>query len=97
MAASGLKCTKQGYQDALCARPAQKVTWQSVDEHGSWIDEEFDIYFSPFPSRVIPGPNGRAAATVVDRPRPPKGEYKYTVVGRECPDGPLDPRIIVQY
>lgn len=95
--ASGLTCPDPGDEDALCARPAQKVIWQSVDEDGNWTEDEFDIYFSPFPSRVIPGRNGRAAATVLDRPKPPKGEYKYTVVGRDCPDDPLDPRIIVQY
>lgn len=70
-----------------------KIRWQSAEkaEDGTYspISTGFDVYFSPFQGDQIPGSGGKTNVKVVKDV--PVALYKYTVVGRDCPDKPLDP------
>jgi hypothetical protein len=89
---------------------SKRIIWQSVANHdpGQPIAEDYEIFFDPFsagPKIESKGKKGWAKSPVINKkspagPKDPaKGKaigYKYTIVGDNCLDEPLDPRFTVR-
>ena len=65
-----------------------KVAWQAQP-----ANFDFDIYFDPFQGRPISSRGGYVKSPPIDGRTPSNVEFKYTVVGANCPGRPYDPRI----
>ena len=75
------------------------VVWQSVElsEEQDPTGESYTIYFDPFKGNPLKSNNGRKKSTPIDSPITEAGiEYKYTIIGENCQDEPLDPRFTVR-
>jgi hypothetical protein len=89
-----VSCPGNPDKSAICADRGRQIVWQSVDAAYEPMSRGYEIFFDPFVGPSLDaGPTGQARATI--RPGVPAVEYKYTVVGDDCPDKPLDPRIII--
>lgn len=77
-------------------RKQKKIIWQSVDENGASTSVQYKIFFAPFNNLALPSNlNGRVTTGVIAdevAKSMAKAEFKYTVVGDNCTDKPLDPR-----
>jgi hypothetical protein len=78
------------------------VVWQSVELSAAQepTSSDYTIYFDPFKGGKplgSKGNKGRVKSQKVESPLTEVGiEYKYTIVGDNCPDKPLDPRFRVR-
>ena len=68
----------------------EQIRWISDD------DSPFKIYFSPFAGDVIQASNGKTPVKTIPQAVPGNVTYKYTIVGDNCPDNPLDPYLRVR-
>jgi hypothetical protein len=84
-------CPVAPVTDASAGR-RQQVTWQA-HQNGEPTSTPFKIYFDPLRGQPHNGNTGTVRANI--DPSAPKGLYKYTVVGSNCLDKPLDPNIRV--
>jgi hypothetical protein len=82
------------------SKEKNKVVWRAVNEQYEEISVQYEIYFDPFTGRPLRSFNdGSLTSPPFDKKTPvtTKGiEYKYTILGDDCPDKPLDPRITVR-
>ncbi|MEJ2603860.1 MAG: hypothetical protein P8172_11290 [Gammaproteobacteria bacterium] len=90
-----VSCPRNPDKSAICADRGRQIVWQSVNAADEPMSLGYEIFFDPFVGRPLDaGPtSGLVRATI--RRDVPAVEYKYTVVGDNCPDKPLDPRIII--
>lgn len=78
-----------------------EITWVAYNEnYGAEVEQEFAIYFDPFKNSSLESRKG-SPKNQVTSPKLgdydiPLAEYKYTIVGTNCPQRPLDPRITVK-
>jgi hypothetical protein len=91
-------CPKKVTPEIFDVDQGKRIVWQAVDKDGRNMDIRYEIYFDPFKGQPLKSdPKGRKKSPPFDRNAPatppPKGiEYKYSIVGEECKDEPLDPR-----
>ena len=88
-------CTSPGNSDKICSKPGKHISWQSVDSSDDAVRQRYRIYFDPFKSGATIRSNAQGFARARTDDKAPKVEYKYTVIGEDCPGAPLDPRIIL--
>lgn len=82
----------QGPVGDITAGRGQQITWQAY-QNGQPASVSFDIYFDPLRGQPHRGPQGTIRANI--DPNAPTVQYKYTIVGADCPQSPLDPNIFV--
>lgn len=74
----------------------QRLVWQAVDSVGKPIAETFTLYFDPFRGKTLESSaRGYEKSPPFAGDTPVNVEYKYTIVGKRCPDKPLDPRFFL--
>lgn len=75
---------------------SKRVLWQAVDQNGNITPAVYEIFFEPFKGmklRAESTDNGLITSRPIDWAAANAGiEFKYTVVGDNCKDKPLDPR-----
>jgi hypothetical protein len=74
------------------------IVWSAVLADGTTpMTEGFSIHFDPFAGQPLVDTNsdGTVKSKKVKETAPP-GIYKYTVLGKNCPQAPLDPNIRVR-
>ncbi|MEO1078367.1 MAG: hypothetical protein AAFY29_02350 [Pseudomonadota bacterium] len=75
------------------ARRRDFITWSGVDANGEKAKVPFVIFFDPLHGRALRSKGNNLRRMV--NAKAPIATYKYTIVGRGCPDKPLDPTIRV--
>ena len=79
---------------------SKKIAWQAIDASGNPVAQSYTIYFDPFAGRPLNSKSdGQLQSPPFDQSAPatPAGiEYKYTIVGVNCPNAPLDPRFLLR-
>lgn len=77
-------------------RTEKEIFWQAVDKDGKAIRQKYNIFFAPIKSmRIKSTSQGRAESGKIETDAALSAtgvEYKYSIVGDECTDYPLDPR-----
>lgn len=78
-----------------------RIVWTAKLADGTPMTEGFAIYFDPFIGRPFKDSDGNGVLESPplkddDNRATPPGIYKYTVLGKNCPDDPLDPNIRVR-
>lgn len=93
---AGKSCGDDAMKDKACAKRNDKLVWTTRP-----AGKDFRLYFDPLKG----GPkheskDGKYSRHIEDKrgdEKIPAGvEYKYTVVGNECPHKPHDPRIVIR-
>ena len=74
----------------------QRILWQSVNEAGNPIPEDYWIFFDPFKNGHLKS-NGQGfkKSPKISSDAPTGVEYKYTIEGQDCKTAPLDPRFFL--
>ena len=86
-------CPVSVSEKVIVAERRDFIMWRGVDENGETAKVPFEIFFDPLHGRALRS-NGSNLRKMVHA-RAPIATYKYTIVGRGCPDKPLDPTIRV--
>lgn len=78
-----------------------RIVWTAQLADGTPMTEGYSIYFDPFVGRPFKDSDGNGVLESPplndgDNKATPPGVYKYTVLGKNCPDYPLDPNIRVR-
>ncbi len=78
-----------------------RIVWTAKLADGTPMTEGFSIYFDPFVGRPFKDSDGNGVLESPplqndDNRATPPGIYKYTVLGKNCTDAPLDPNIRVR-
>jgi hypothetical protein len=95
-----LKCPVRVGDEYSEATSPQKLRWTaySAGDGGERLtDVSYDIFFDPFVGASLTDSNSNGVVTSkpVDPKAPVGVDYKYTIVGSECLDHPLDPYIVL--
>ena len=73
-----------------------RIKWVALDASGAAYNGGYKIYFEPFRGgKPLSTNNSELISQPVDNRVPSNVTYKYTIVGNNCPDQPLDPHIRV--
>ena len=86
-------CPVRGSVANVGARRGNTITWQAYDQQGASATVAFKIYFDPLQGPTLRAPQGSVSRAIDGLA--PKVDYKYTIVGDDCEDEPLDPNIRV--
>ena len=86
-------CPVSGSVSDVGARRGNMITWQAYDQQGAPTEVAFKLYFDPLQGPTLRAPRGRVSRAIDDDA--PRVDYKYTIVGDNCEEEPLDPNIRV--
>ncbi len=88
---AGNSCGDDVEDNKACAKRKDKLVWTSKPE-----GKDFTLYFDPLKGGPKHKSQGGTYDRHIDEKIPVNVEYKYTVVGKECPEKPHDPRIVIR-
>lgn len=86
-------CPVKGSVSDVGAKRGNTITWQSYNQQSERTAVAFKVYFDPLQGPTLRAPQGTVSRAIDDLA--PKVDYKYTIVGDDCEDNPLDPNIRV--
>ncbi len=96
-------CPKSVSDDEPTLKKARRdrIVWTAQLADGTLVTEGYSIYFDPFVGHSYKDSDGNGVVESLplkddDNKATPPGIYKYTILGENCPDDPLDPNIRVQ-
>lgn len=93
-------CPLAANPDTFDITKSKKIAWQAIDASGNPVAQSYTIYFDPFAGRPLNSKtDGQLKSPPFDKSAPATAagiEYKYSIVGVNCPNAPLDPRFLLR-